>query len=114
MNQVVLIGNLGVDPEVGNIQGDKVFAKFSVATQDGWGDNEEVNWHRIIVWGKQAENCGKYLSKGSKVAITGRIKYGSYDKDGGKVYTTEIVANRVEFLTFKEKADESKDDDVPF
>lgn len=122
MNLVVLVGNLGGDPELKQA-GETNIAKFSVATTDGWGDRAKTNWHRITVFGKQAESCSTFLKKGSKVSISGRIDYGSYDKDdGSKVYTTDIIADRVEFLSSKSESQTTgeatpaqfDDDDIPF
>jgi single-strand DNA-binding protein len=79
-------------------------AKFPVATTDNWTDQsgnrqEKTEWHNVVVWGKQAENCGQYLSKGRQVYLEGSIRSRSYDdKDGNKRYITEIVAQRVQFL----------------
>lgn len=75
---------------------------------DRYGKGEKkTDWIRITVIGKQAENCEKYLSKGSTVAIEGRIQTGSYEKNGQRVYTTDIYANRVEFLSRSTKVDEN-------
>ncbi|MBQ6495845.1 MAG: single-stranded DNA-binding protein [Firmicutes bacterium] len=100
MNSVVLVGNLTRDPELRYSTGanQTAICRFTVAVNDGYGDNERTSFISIVVFGKQAENCDRYLAKGRKVAISGRIQTGSYEKDGQKVYTTEVVANRVEFL----------------
>jgi single-strand DNA-binding protein len=79
-------------------------AKFPVATTDTWTDQggqrqERTEWHNIVVWGKQAENCGQYLAKGRQVYLEGSIRSRSYDdKEGNKRYITEVVAQRVQFL----------------
>jgi single-strand DNA-binding protein len=104
VNKVILIGNLGKDPEVRFTAGGKAVARFSVATSEQWSDaegqrQERTEWHNIVVWGKQAESCGQYLQKGRQVYIEGRIQNRSYDdKDGNKKYITEINAQRVQFL----------------
>ena len=104
MNQVILIGNLGGDPELKFIPNGTAVCNFNIATSDKWTDKtgapqEKTEWHRIVVWGKAAENCGKYLSKGRQVAITGSIETRDWeDKEGVKRYTTEIKAHHVEFL----------------
>lgn len=105
LNRVLLIGNLGADPEVRYTQGGSAVANFRIATTEVWNDrgsgerNERTEWHRIVVWGKQAENCGEYLKKGRTVFVEGRIQTREWqDKDGNKRYTTEIVANNVQFL----------------
>jgi len=99
MNRVIIIGNLGQDPEIRYTQSQKAVATLSVATSESWKDDsgkqqEKTEWHRVIVWDKQAENAVKYLKKGSKVAVEGKLQTRSWDdKDGVKRYTTEIVAN---------------------
>lgn len=104
VNKAIIVGNLGRDPEVRYTQSGRAVANFSVATTDTWMDQnnqrqERTEWHRIVVWGKQAENCGQYLSKGRQVYIEGDIRTRSYeDKEGIQRYTTEIYAQRVQFL----------------
>lgn len=103
MNTVNLIGNLTREPEVRYNQNQLAVAKFSIAINTGYGDKERVDYPTIVVFGKQAENCEKYLTKGSKVGITGRLQTGSYERDGQKIYTTDVVAERVEFLSTQNK-----------
>lgn len=100
MNSVQLIGRLTRDPEVRYTTGQNqtAVARFSIAVNDGFGENERTSFINIVVFGRQAENCERYLAKGRQVGITGRIQTGSYEKDGRTVYTTDVVANRVEFL----------------
>jgi single-strand DNA-binding protein len=105
VNKAILIGRLGRDPEVRYLPSGQAMAKFSVATSESYTDRnqtkqERTDWHNIVVWGKQAELCGQYLKKGREVYIEGRISTRSYEaKDGsGKRYTTDIVAQRVQFL----------------
>jgi single-strand DNA-binding protein len=104
VNKAIIIGNLGRDPEVRFTPSGRAVAKFSVATTERWTDQqgqkqEKTEWHNIVVWGKQAETCGQYLSKGRQVYVEGRITNRSYDdKDGNKRYITEIVARDVRFL----------------
>ena len=104
VNIAIVVGNLGKDPEVRFTQSGRAMANFSVATSDSWtgqdGNRQErTEWHNIVVWGKQAELCGQYLSKGRQVFIQGRIQTRSWeDKTGNTRYTTEIVAQRVQFL----------------
>ena len=101
MNQVMLIGNLTRDPELRYSTGanQTAICRFSIAVNEGFGDKQRTDYPSIVVFGKQAENCDKYLAKGRKVAIVGRLQTGSYEnKEGRKVYTTEVIANRVEFL----------------
>lgn len=104
VNKVILVGNLGKDPEVRFTPNGKALAKFPVATSERWTDQdgnrqERTEWHNVVVWGKQAETCGQYLAKGRQVFIEGSIRSRQYDdKDGNKRYFTEIVARDVRFL----------------
>ncbi len=104
VNKVILVGNLGKDPEVRFTGGGRAVCKFPLATSETWNDaeghrQERTEWHNIVVWGKQGENCGQYLSKGRQVYVEGSIRTHSYDdKDGNKRYMTEIVAQQVRFL----------------
>jgi single-strand DNA-binding protein len=99
-----LVGNLGKDPEVRFTPNGRALAKFPVATSERWTDQdgnkqERTEWHNVVVWGKQAETCGQYLSKGRQVFVEGSIRSRQYDdKDGNKRYITEIVARDVRFL----------------
>ena len=104
VNKVILVGNLGKDPEVRFTANGRAFARFSVATSERWTDQdgnrqERTEWHNVVVWGKQAETCGQYLSKGRQVFLEGSIRSRQYDdKDGNKRYITEVIAQRVQFL----------------
>jgi single-strand DNA-binding protein len=103
VNKVILIGNLGKDPELTNVSSGNSVAKFSLATTEKFKKNEQweekTDWHNIVIWGKTAENAAKYLKKGSPVYLEGKISYGSYqDKDGIKRYTTDIVVSSMQFL----------------
>lgn len=103
LNKVMILGNLGRDPEVRHTQSGKTVANFSVATTDAWGQGEDrqerTAWHQVVVWGKPAETCGQYLRKGRQVLIEGRLQTRDYeDRDGVKRYVTEIVAQQVQFL----------------
>jgi|JI102314A2RNA_FD_contig_41_3322183_length_902_multi_16_in_0_out_0_1 single-strand DNA-binding protein len=105
LNKAFLMGNLGADPEVRYTSGGGAVANFRIATTEVWNDRqsgekqERTEWHRIVVWGKQAELCGEYLRKGRPVLIEGRIQTREWtDKENQKRYTTEIVADRVTFL----------------
>lgn len=104
VNKVILIGNLGRDPELRYTQNGQAVANFTLATTDRFanreGDRQErTEWHRITVWGKSAENCAQYLSKGRSVYVEGRLQTREWeDKDGQKRRTTEIVAQTVQFL----------------
>lgn len=107
MNQVVLIGRLANDPELSYTQGNQTaVCRFTLAVNRIKRD-DPADFIRITVWGKMAENCDRYLSKGRQIAVNGRIQTGSYtNKDGAKVYTTEVVANGVEFLGNNSASDE--------
>lgn len=116
MNNVSLIGRLTRDPEV-RWSNDLAIARFSIAI-NRIGKDKGADFPNIVVFGKQAENCEKYLAKGRNVAIQGHIQTGSYEKDGRKVYTTDVVADRVEFLEWgdeKDNTNSNKDnaDDIP-
>lgn len=103
VNKVILVGNLGDDPEVRYTQSGMAVANLSIATtsvrkdRDG-NTQEKTEWHRVTVWGKTAEAAGEYLRKGRQVYVEGRIEYGSYEKDGVKHYTTDIVCDDLQFL----------------
>lgn len=105
LNKVILIGNLSQDPELRHTQNSTSVCTFSIATTDYWvgndgNKNEKTEWHRIVVWNKIAENCAKYLSKGRLVMVEGKLQTRSWeDVQGNKKYTTEIIANNVQFLS---------------
>ena len=104
VNKVILVGNLGADPDMRYTPSGQGVCELRVATSESWNDKngqrqERTEWHRIVVWGKRAEVCSKYLSKGRQVFVEGRIQTRTYDdKDGNKRYITEIIANDVQFL----------------
>ena len=105
INKAILVGRLGSDPEVRYTPSGVAVANFNIATSEEWKDKdsgekkERTEWHRIVAWSKLGEICGEYLSKGRQVYIEGRIQTRSWeDRDGNKRYTTEIVANDVQFL----------------
>ena len=102
MNLAILKGNIGADPELKHTQSGKAILKFSLATSETWKDRngvkqEKTEWHRVVFFDKRAEGLAKCLSKGSKVLVTGKIAYGSYEKDGVKHYTTDIHGRELEF-----------------
>jgi single-strand DNA-binding protein len=118
MNQVALIGRLVRNPEVRETAGGTAVCNFTLAIDDGWGENKKTNYIPVLTFGKTAENCGKFLAKGKQCGVTGKIQTGSYEKkDGTKVYTTDVVADRVEFIDFGEKvatkAAESHTEHIP-
>ena len=136
INKAIIIGRLGKDPEVRFMPNGDAVANFTFATSETWKDKtsgekkEKTEWHRIVAFGKLAENCGKYLTKGSQIFLEGRLQTRKWtDKDGNKKYTTEIIAGEVQFLTPKgERTDGQRqesqgstavptnatDDDIPF
>lgn len=138
INKVILIGNLGRDPEVRYTPDGRAVTSFSIATSLEWKDKDsgekksKTEWHRIVAFGKLGEICGEYLSKGKQTYVEGRLQTRSWEKDGTTHYTTEIVANDVQFLGAKENQtsyknvldqqisesspsySEQADDDIPF
>jgi single-strand DNA-binding protein len=136
VNKAILIGNLGADPELRYTPSGAAVANFNIATTEKWKDKdgqsqERTEWHRIILWNRQAEIAKEYLRKGSSVYIEGRIQNRSYDdKDGIKRYVTEIVGQKMQFLGGRGEAGSSgrgpsepppppdnldnEDDDLPF
>lgn len=104
VNKVILVGNLGRDPEVRYTKSGQAVASFSLATSEKWtgkdGNKEEkTEWHRIVAWGKLGEICGEYLSKGKQVYIEGRLQTREWeDGEGVKRQTTEVVANNMTML----------------
>ena len=121
VNKVILIGGLGKDPELKYTPNGAAVCTFSLATNEQWTDKngekkEETQWHNIVVWGKQAESCNQYLSKGKKAYIEGKIVNRSYDdKDGNKRYISEVKATTVQFLGGGDKSQTTpkKVDDKP-
>ena len=138
LNKVLLIGNLGKDPEVRYTGSGVPVATFSIATNESWQDQdgntqERTEWHNIVAWRKLAEICHQYLRKGKKIYIEGRIQTRSYDdkNTGAKKYITEIVANSMIMLDSKDPGeagsyvppetpatntviDQTKESDLPF
>ncbi len=138
INKVILIGNLGGDPELRSTPGGTSVASFTLATNETWTDKdgakqERTEWHRIVVWSRLAEICGQYLRKGSQVYIEGRLQTREWeDKQGNKRKTTEIVARDMQMLGSRNQGDGARpqagggtpefaaatvkieDDDLPF
>ena len=104
-NKVQLIGRLGQDPEIINLESGKKIAKFSLATNDNYKDAsgqkiENVQWHNLVAWNKTAEIIENYVSKGKEIAIEGKLTNRSWDdKEGNKRYTTEVVVSEVVLLS---------------
>lgn len=105
INKVILIGNLGVDPEIRYTQSGTPVVNFRIATTERWKDKEgqqkeQTEWHSIVAWRRLAEICGEYLSKGSRVYIEGKLQTRKWqDQNGNDRYTTEIIANEMKMLT---------------
>src|SRR5215468_3976209 len=104
VNKVILIGNLGADPELRYTPSGQAVCDLRLATNESWTDKngqkqERTEWHRVVMWGKPAEICKQYLTKGQKLYIEGRLQTRSWDdKEGNKRYSTEIVATDFMFL----------------
>ena len=139
VNKVILVGNLGRDPEIRFLDGGQAVANFTLATSEKWtgkdGNKEEkTEWHRIVVWGKLAEICGEYLSKGKQGYVEGKLQTREWeDKDGNKRSTTEVVILNMTMLgqgvreerpsggnhdapasSMSQRPDDFDDDDIPF
>lgn len=134
VNKVILVGNLGRDPELRYTQQGTAVANFSLATSESFtkkdgSRDERTEWHRIVVWGRSAENCSQYLAKGRTVYIEGRLQTREWEnKEGQKQRTTEVVAQTVQFLGGKGEGGGGRggaggssgeppppaDDDIPF
>jgi len=138
VNKVIIVGNLGQDPEIRYMPDGTAVANFSVATSDEWKDKqtgekkERTEWHRIVAWRTLGEICGKYLTKGRQVYVEGKLQTRSWEKDGVTRYTTEIIASTVQFLGGRDGAAQgprnqmadqgypeppmanTQDDDIPF
>lgn len=108
LNQCNFIGNLGKEPESRTTPGGATVSNFSIAVSDDYTKDgqkvEATEWVRVVVFGKLAEICGEYLTKGSKVFVTGRFKTRSWEQDGVKRYTTEIVASEMQMLDSRENS----------
>jgi single-strand DNA-binding protein len=100
LNRVMLLGNLGADPELRVTQGGQAVLKLRIATNESYVDRnnvrqERTEWHRVTVWGKRAEGLGKILAKGDSIFVEGRLQTSSYEKNGEKRYSTEVIANNI-------------------
>jgi single-strand DNA-binding protein len=120
VNKVILIGNLGKDPEVRRLDNNTAVASFSLATSESYTDKttgerrDQTDWHNIVVWRGLAEVCEKYLKKGMKVYIEGKLKTRSWnDKEGVTRYTTEVVAEQMTMLTRPENSNPSNTPSAP-
>ncbi len=119
VNKVILIGNLGGDPELRYTPNGHAVASFNIATTEGRKDkdgnwNDHTEWHRVVTWNKLAETAGEYLKKGSQVYIEGRIQTRQWeDKEGVKRYQTEIVAQNLQMLGRRSDGAPAATDDFP-
>lgn len=123
VNKVILLGRLGKDPEVKFLDNGGSVCSMSLATRETWTDKggqkqERTEWHRVVAFGKTAELCGEYLAKGREVFLEGRLQTRKWtDKTGAERYTTEVVADRVQFIgggKQQQAAAEPAYDEAPF
>ena len=118
LNKVIIMGRLGQDPELKYTPSQVPVVTLNVATTETWTGKdgqkqEQTEWHRVIVWSRQAENCSKYLAKGRLVLVDGRLQTRSWeDRNGQKRYTTEIIANNVQFLPQSSGANAPREDNM--
>jgi len=126
INKVIIVGNLGQDPEIKYTAGGAAVTTLSIATSDSWKDKdsgmdqERTEWHRVVLWRRLAEIAGEYLKKGSKVYIEGQLQTRKWEQEGQTRYTTEIIARDMQFLDSKgssntsstQKSSEMKDQSV--
>jgi single-strand DNA-binding protein len=106
INKVLIVGRLGQDPELKTLPNGQAVCNISVATSEAWKDKdgnkqERTEWHRVVVWGKQAENVCKWQKKGGQIGVEGKLQTRTWEdpKGGGKRYATDIVASQVTFLS---------------
>ena len=110
INRVMVMGNLGQDPKVSYMPGGDAVCNLSVATSETWKDKqtnetrEETEWHNVVLFRRDAEIAGEYLAKGCKVAIDGKLRTRSWEKDGVKHYMTQVYCNDLHIITFKDGA----------
>ena len=120
VNKVLIIGNAGKDPETKYTESGTAVCTLTLATKHSWKEKdgqrqEKTEWHRVVFWGKLAEIVDKYVKKGSQVYVEGRIETRKWtDKNGNDKYTTEIVADQMQMLSGRPKAEVDNDDEVPF
>ena len=117
MNKVVLTGNLTKEPELRRTQSGKSVVRMNIAVNQGYGDKQTTDFFNLIAWEKTAEVCDKFLNKGSKILVEGRLRNNNYEKDGVKHYAVDVIVDTVEFMDSKKKAvNENTDteDDIPF
>lgn len=111
-NKVIMVGNLTQEIELRYTASGKAVANMRIAVNEKYGDKDETLFIDVVVWGKQAESCSQYLSKGRQVLVEGRLQERSWESDGQKRYKTEIVANAVKFLGAKGETQSTAPDDT--
>lgn len=109
LNKVLLIGRTANKPSIKEGKSGNKYCHFSLATNTGYGDKKQTDWHDITAFGKAAELCAQYIDKGSLVMIEGRITYDKYEKDGKTTKITKIIADNVTFLSGKTQQNESQE-----
>lgn len=123
VNKVIVLGNLGKDPELKELPGGNKVAKFPVATSESWigkdGQRQErTEWHNMVVWGKLADTCAQYLARGKQAYFEGRLQTRSWEDDQGqKKYITEVVVQSMIMVSAKDKGDQmgfDEDEEMPF
>ena len=108
INKVIIVGNLGDDPDVRHMPNGNAVTRISIATSENWKDkqtgqsNERTEWHRVVFFNRLGEIAGEYLKKGSKVYVEGQLRTNQWEKDGQKHYTTEIIAREMQMLDSRE------------
>jgi len=118
LNKILIIGNVGKEAEMRFVPSGKATTSFSVACNEKFGETESTEWFNIVTWGKLAETCNQYITKGQQVFVEGRLQTRTWETDGVKHYKTEVIANRVLFLgqrqQTKETTTEDIEEEVPF
>jgi len=116
LNKVLIIGNVGTDPEMRFTPNGNAVVNFSVATNEKFGETEHTEWFKVTAWNKLAETCNQFLSKGRQVYVEGRLQTRKWeDNDGNTRYSTDVIANRVSFLGKREEGQSKEDvEDIPF
>ena len=118
VNKVILVGNLGRDAEVKVTASGQSVASFSIATTETWTKDgekkEKTEWHRIVLWGRQADTLQPYLTKGKQIYVEGRLETRQWEKDGQKHYTTEVKADRIVLLGGGRGGDRTERSETPY
>lgn len=111
-NKVILTGRVGREVELKSSKSGNQFCNLSVVTDTGFGDNKRSDWHSVVAFGKTAETCARFVTKGTIVIVEGSIQYDKFEKDGKKLTSTKIVADKVIFVSGTRKASEPQDNQV--